>query len=154
MAGGRGKVLLAVVREAILEAVPVDGSRIGNQRLISVVIAHLRAAGHEVAEVMVQEAREALIAEGMLGKGRGRGGSVYWIDRANRPGEMTGTALPKPDATVRAKGGDGDEGAGGLGDLAAPGPYDTYRHQDEAPVRPDVGLQAEFGHRRPPRTYR
>jgi adenine-specific DNA-methyltransferase len=55
---------------------------------------------------------------------------------------------------VAAGDGEGSDDAGGLSDLAAPGPYDTYRHNEEAPVRPDVGLQAEFGHRRPPRTYR
>ena len=31
---------------------------------------------------------------------------------------------------------------------------ETYRHEDEAPLRPDVGTQAQFKQRKPPKTYR
>jgi adenine-specific DNA-methyltransferase len=31
---------------------------------------------------------------------------------------------------------------------------ETYRHEEEAPLRPDVGTQAQFRQRKPPKTYR
>jgi adenine-specific DNA-methyltransferase len=31
---------------------------------------------------------------------------------------------------------------------------ETYRHEDEVPLRPDVGTQAQFRQRKPPKTYR
>src|SRR3954470_796449 len=31
---------------------------------------------------------------------------------------------------------------------------ETYRHEDEAPLRPDVGTQAQFKQKKPPKTYR
>jgi hypothetical protein len=37
---------------------------------------------------------------------------------------------------------------------AAPKRAETYRHEDEVPLRPDVGTQAQFKQRKPPKTYR
>src|SRR3954470_17696752 len=31
---------------------------------------------------------------------------------------------------------------------------ETYRHEDEAPLRPDVGTQAQFKQKKPPKIYR
>src|SRR5215210_7112618 len=36
----------------------------------------------------------------------------------------------------------------------APRRAETYRHEDEALLRPDVGTQAQFRRKKPPRTYR
>lgn len=58
--------------EALLAAVPADGSSIGNQSLLE----RLRGQFPELAEEAFLAARDALIEQGVLVKGRGRGGSV------------------------------------------------------------------------------
>ncbi|CAN7253003.1 class I SAM-dependent DNA methyltransferase [Pseudomonas sp. LjRoot71] len=63
---------LAQLGEALLAAVPVDGSSIGNQTLFE----RLKAQLPEISEEQLWAARDALIEQGVLVKGRGRGGSV------------------------------------------------------------------------------
>ncbi|MDV5862539.1 class I SAM-dependent DNA methyltransferase [Pseudomonas mendocina] len=70
---------LAQLGEALLAAVPVDGSSIGNQTLFERLKAQLPA----ISEEQLWAARDALIEQGVLIKGRGRGGSVL---RAQAPG--------------------------------------------------------------------
>ena len=62
----------AALRAAILAAVPADGSTIGNQSLFE----QLSRQRPSLDEETYRQVRDALIAEGMLAKGRGRGGSV------------------------------------------------------------------------------
>ncbi len=61
--------------EALLAAVPVDGSSIGNQTLFE----RLKAQFPEISEEQLWAARDALIEQGVLVKGRGRGGSVCCV---------------------------------------------------------------------------
>ena len=63
---------LAQLSEALLAAVPIDGSSIGNQTLFE----RLKAQLPEISEEQLWAARDALIEQGVLVKGRGRGGSV------------------------------------------------------------------------------
>ncbi len=63
---------LAELSDALLAAVPVDGSSIGNQTLFE----RLKAQLPEISEEQLWAARDALIEQGVLVKGRGRGGSV------------------------------------------------------------------------------
>ena len=58
-----------ILRDMILDVVPSDGSNIGNQALLTVL--QDRAPG--VSEEAYQAARDALVHEGVLGKGRGVG---------------------------------------------------------------------------------
>jgi len=60
-------------RAAIMEFVPEDGSTIGNQALQDVLRGRL---GRRFSEKGYWEVRDALIEQGVLAKGRGRGGSV------------------------------------------------------------------------------
>ena len=62
----------AALRAAILAAVPADGSTIGNQSLFE----QLSRQRPSLDEESYRQVRDALIAEGVLAKGRGRGGSV------------------------------------------------------------------------------
>ncbi|WP_275546980.1 HsdM family class I SAM-dependent methyltransferase [Pseudomonas sp. Marseille-Q0931] len=64
--------VLAQLGEALLAAVPVDGSSIGNQTLFE----RLKAQLPGISEEQLWAARDALIEQGVLVKGRGRGGSV------------------------------------------------------------------------------
>lgn len=63
---------MSELRQALLAAVPVDGSSIGNQSLLE----RLKNQFEQLTEEAYLEARDALIAQGVLLKGRGRGGSV------------------------------------------------------------------------------
>nr|WP_163501352.1 hypothetical protein [Halomonas socia] len=74
----------AQLRELILTLVPVDGSTIGNARLRNLMAAKLYA---KVEEEEYERVRDTLLAEGVLGKGRGRGGSVYRLQEAEPEAE-------------------------------------------------------------------
>ncbi|MDO9622871.1 MAG: class I SAM-dependent DNA methyltransferase [Pseudomonas sp.] len=63
---------LAQLGEALLAAVPADGSSIGNQALFE----RLKAQLSDISEDQFWTARDALIDAGELAKGRGRGGAV------------------------------------------------------------------------------
>lgn len=60
------------LRELVLQQVPTDGTAIGNKALLE----KLAQAGAGIDEDHYQRIREALLAEGLLRSGRGRGGSV------------------------------------------------------------------------------
>jgi len=63
---------LATLTQALLAAVPADGSSIGNQTLLS----RLQGQFAGLSDEQFRAARDELIAQGALLKGRGRGGSV------------------------------------------------------------------------------
>ncbi|WP_217700676.1 hypothetical protein, partial [Edwardsiella tarda] len=63
---------LATLSQALLAAVPADGSSIGNQTLLS----RLQGQFAELSDEQFRAARDELIAQCVLLKGRGRGGSV------------------------------------------------------------------------------
>ncbi|MEO1894142.1 MAG: site-specific DNA-methyltransferase [Alcanivorax sp.] len=75
------------LRKAILELVPADGSTMGNGKLYEKLSDRLG----KVAEQDFWRVRETLIQEGLLGKGKGRGGSVF----------RTEAAAPKAGASDR-----------------------------------------------------
>ena len=72
----------------IMEIVPADGSAIGNQNLLTA----LRQRRGDVSDEAYHAARNALLAAGKLGKGRGRGGSVFRLDTATDPDEASDDA--------------------------------------------------------------
>lgn len=63
---------MSELEQALLAAVPVDGSSIGNQSLLD------RLKGHfpDLSEDAFWVARDGLIEQGVLQKGRGRGGCL------------------------------------------------------------------------------
>lgn len=129
----------AIIREAILGKVPSDGSTIGNQALLSA----LEALIEGMTEDDYWRVRDAMIAEGVLAKGRGRGGSVYRAHADGQPPRPTPQAsAPKPEIAKPKAAPVGGDGAA------------AYKHAEEAVQRPDVGIEAQFPHRKPPRTYR
>jgi|GEM_PF-5072363 len=129
----------ALIRDAILELLPEGGGAIGNKRLLAGVKAHAEAAGWTLDEATFLAVKAQLIADGVLAKGRGRGGSVY---RAEAGAGGSVAATPAPDPDTRPGSVDGN-------DL-----YGTYRHNLKSPVRPDVGVQDQFAASKRPRIYR
>lgn len=69
---------ITTLREALLAAVPTDGSTIGNQSLLE----RLQKQFPQLTEEGFRTARDGLIEEGMLAKGRGRGGAVKRVQLA------------------------------------------------------------------------
>src|SRR3546814_13101993 len=67
------KVSAADIRAVILRCLPKDGATIGNVRMRSLVSAEL---GAELEEADYFAARDALVPQGVVATGRGRGGSV------------------------------------------------------------------------------
>lgn len=64
------------IKSLILDLVPSDGSALGSQSLLAAI----QSQAPEVSEADYKAARDRLIAEGLLGKRRGRGESVYRTD--------------------------------------------------------------------------
>jgi len=120
------------ISELILTLIPEDGSSIGNGAMLAL----LREQMPDLAEDDYVAAKDALVAEGLLAKGRGRGGSVSRAD--GQAPALAASASAKPKAAAMPA---------GNGSAA-------YAHAEEAVLRPDVGVEAQFSHRKPPKTYR
>jgi len=138
------KAAAADIRNALLELLPEDGTSLGNQKLRTQIAAML---GAEVPEDDYSAARDALVAEGLLAKGQGRGGSVRRIVDHAAPLTLEvqekplGADVPKPKqagltlaqakrakAEVKAK--RTDEGNQVI----------AYRHGQKRRNNPDVGV--------------
>jgi len=78
---------------AILELVPGRGGAISNKRLLAGVKARAEAAGWTLDEATFLAVKARLIGDGVLAKGRGRGGSVSRIDSGSG-GEPRSTRQP------------------------------------------------------------
>lgn len=72
---------IAKYKTLLRELIPYDGSSKGNVTLLSEFLKKARAE-HSVnlSESDYWEVRNELIAEGLIGKGRGKGGSVYLLE--------------------------------------------------------------------------
>lgn len=138
------KAAAADIRNALLELLPEDGTSLGNLKLRTQIAAML---GAEVPEDDYSAARDALVAEGLLAKGQGRGGSVRKIVDHAAPLTLevqekpVGADAPKPKqpgltlaqakrakAEVKAKRTDEDN------------QVIAYRHDQKRRNNPDVGV--------------
>ncbi|MBH1432070.1 site-specific DNA-methyltransferase [Stenotrophomonas maltophilia] len=138
------KAAAADIRNALLELLPEDGTSLGNLKLRTQIAAML---GAEVPEDDYSAARDALVAEGLLAKGQGRGGSVRRIVDHAAPLTLevqekpVGADAPKPKqpgltlaeakrakAEVKAKRTDEDN------------QVIAYRHDQKRRNNPDVGV--------------
>ncbi len=129
------------IRDAILATVPADGSSIGNQKLVETVAARITVDyGKAPSETEILQVREALIDAGVLGKGRGRRGSVY-LARANHDEGFSLAAQPVQtdltDAPRKAKTPAQPAAKAKSGDTTD---ILSYRHQDKRKNNPEVGM--------------
>lgn len=126
-------------RDLILTHVPEDGASVSNLALI----ARLREALPDLTDEDYQTARDVLLDEGILGKGRGRGGSVFLVIEADdnedqdddfelavteesAPQPRRGAARRKKKATPRKSG--------------EPVQVLSYRHGETRVNNPEVGM--------------
>jgi len=76
------------LRELILSSVPQDGSTVSNVKLLGLITDQDSSIDRSAFE----RVRDALVEEGVLGKGRGRGGSVFLVqssEAANKEPDLT-----------------------------------------------------------------
>ena len=135
----------ASLHELILQLIPKDGSGIGNIKLQQQLT---EVAAFSFNEEDYKRVRDALIADGVLGKGQGRGGSVFLAQpSASKPSSLADQVLakhrPQPEDAQTTS----DSGLGA-------DPYATYQYDTKATSRPDVGVQEQFNARKPPKQYR
>lgn len=126
------------VIECLLSLVPEDGSTVGNTTLRRDLEAKLKAEGFTLTEDDYWAAQLALIGEGVLSKGRGKGGSVrrnvaQGGEDFDLEQEEHAPGTPRPAATGKAK------------PTARANPNDTtqvisYRHLDKRVNNPEVGM--------------
>lgn len=131
------------LRELLLELVPADGSSIGNTRLREAIGA---AVARDVDASEYSAVRDALIEEGILVRGQGRGGSVRRAEVCERdadPAPPLVLEIPEPQAPLatkhparnprKAMGSDRTAGKSEAQVL-------SYRHGDRRKNNPEVGM--------------
>lgn len=116
----------------IQSLVPEDGSSIGNGAMLALLREHLPG----VSEEDYAAARDELVDNGVLGRGRGRGGSIYRADVADLTLEMQ---EPAPAAEPRAPGRKAKSGAVSRRS-GEPVQILSYRHGEMRVNNPEVGM--------------
>lgn len=114
--------------DLILSFLPEDGSSIGNGAMMALLRDHMS----QLSENAYAEARDALVDDGVLGRGKGRGGSVYRADVAELELSVTPEPVAKPAAkTTRKKGAARSD---------EPTQVVSYRHGETRVNNPEVGM--------------
>lgn len=114
--------------DLILSLTPEDGSSIGNGAMMALLKDHLP----ELSEDDYAEARDAMVDDGVLGRRKGRGGSVYRADVAELQLSVTPEPVAKPAAkTTRKKGAARSD---------EPTQVVSYRHGETRVNNPEVGM--------------
>ncbi len=128
------------IRKLILELLPRDGQAITNRA----VLVALQADLSDVSKEEYLQVREKLLVEGHLLKAPGRGGSVRCAS-AGAPAQGE-EPIARPRRSKIAP----------LADTTSneENEASAYQHEAEAIQRPEVGLEAQFSHRKPPQAYR
>ncbi|MCE8472313.1 site-specific DNA-methyltransferase, partial [Rhodovulum sulfidophilum] len=122
--------------DLIMSLMPEDGSSIGNGAMIAL----LRETLPDLKDGTYARVRDTLVDEGLLGRGRGRGGSIFRIDVSNDDGgaderfELT----PTEHSTPRQRHASGHKKPA----QKAKGPVEvlSYRHGDTRVNNPEVGM--------------
>jgi adenine-specific DNA-methyltransferase len=113
--------------DLILSLTPEDGSSIGNGAMLALLRDHIPT----LTDDAYTEARDALIDEGTLGRGKGRGGSIYRADVADL--ELTAPIAKEPKATT---------GTRKTTSRKSDDPTEvlSYRHGETRVNNPEVGM--------------
>lgn len=122
------------LRDLILAHVPEDGSAIGNMALLAL----LREQVPGLSDEEYAAAKDHLVAEGLLGKGRGRGGSVFLAGvEDDEDGEDFALEAQEPGVAVTRKPAGKKKGS-----AKAKGPVQvlSYRHGETRVNNPEVGM--------------
>jgi adenine-specific DNA-methyltransferase len=123
------------LRDLILAHVPEDGSAIGNMALLAL----LREVMPRLSNEEYSAAKDELVDEGVLGKGRGRGGSVFiaGVEDDEDGEDDFELEAQEPGAAVTRK-----EAGTKKASPKAKGPVQvvSYRHAETRANNPEVGM--------------
>ncbi len=147
---------LQTLQAIILKLLPEDHAFVGNRKLLQAV---QEAAGYPVTEQDFQLAREALLAEGRIAKGKGPGGSTAHAASANRPDFTLQSQEITPDMLLAAAASKAAKTTKTAKAKATPQAASTgaaqvlaYRHADRRKNNPEVGLVNEASDPEQPKT--
>lgn len=154
------------IRKLLLDLVPPDGEAVGNTKLRELFDAAVEANSYKVNATAFETVKDALIAEGALLRGKGRGGSVRRAEAVGAPDD--GFALqtqeipadarkPKPKQEnlnlAQAMAQSGTQARAGQGKGATEDSRIlSYRHGDKRKNNPQVGLVNEANDPEQPKT--
>jgi adenine-specific DNA-methyltransferase len=133
-------VTTELIKTTLLSLLPTDGSTVGNTSLRRSLEAALASEGVTITEDDYWSAQTALIEEGYIATGKGRGGSVKLIKEPEGGFELKAPTAkaesedkvkaPKVTATARATSASSNE----------PPQIISYRHPDKRVNNPEVGM--------------
>jgi adenine-specific DNA-methyltransferase len=128
----------------LLSFVPADGSTIGNQQLKKLLDAAAKKSGTKLSDATFEALREALVSDGKLVKGKGRGGSVrraqVTVAEEGRPEDFSLAAPEKPaGADEPAKGKTKGKAKAAAKSSGEPQVL-SYRHEQKRKNNPQIGL--------------
>lgn len=131
------------LKALLLSLVPADGTGVGNQTLTDQFFVAAKAEGLNATAKDYDHAKDSLVADGVLAKGKGRGGSVHRVEATGEPDDegfdLAAQAIPEGADQPAPKAGK----AKPLAPKAKPG-VDTqvvsYRHLDKRKNNPEVGV--------------
>lgn len=121
-----------ILVQLILSLAPEDGSSIGN----SAMLAGLRERMPNLTDEDYAAARDALVNDGVLGRGRGRGGSIYRADVTDLTLEMVEPA----QRTVPSSKGQAAKSRKVSRRSSEPVQILNYRHGETRVNNPEVGM--------------
>jgi len=139
-------------QDRLLALLPANSSPIGNQALWKLFQSECENKGDTATETEFQSAREALVAQGLAVKGKGRGGSTARTTGVARPdfdlkGEVITPDMQAPPPAPRKNKAPAPAPASG-GDPQVL----SYRHPDRRVNNPEVGLVSEASDPGQPKT--
>lgn len=127
-----------MLRNALLAQLEESGGSAGNKALREAMEA---ALGREVSQEDYDEVKEELVAEGLLGRGKGKGGSVYLAaaDDDEDAGDDFSLAVQEAPEPSEAKPRKAKAAAPG-GPANQPNQVLAYRHDEKRKNNPHVGM--------------
>lgn len=131
--------MIKKLKKVFLSLMPTDGSTVGNTSLRRALEAALAAKGQQITEEDYWAAHAALMEEGFIETGKGRGGSVKLIKVAEddfslqapveKPADHAKPRASKAASVTRVVSGGND-----------PAQIISYRHPDKRVNNPEVGM--------------
>ncbi len=122
----------------LLELVPKDGSAIGNKRLAEMFREKAAERGLDATPELFEKLRTELIVQGLLVKGRGRGGSVRRAKGDSHNVDLTAPLPPAPEKKTRRDKKTAKKKTRRTDD--SPTEITAYHHNDKRVNNPPVGM--------------
>lgn len=137
------------LEQLFLDQLPLDGSTVSNGQLLQRLTQAGLAAALQITEAEFNAIRDALLAQGLVIKGKGRGGSTARAPLAAPGSEQFelgagAAAIPdEPQAQPMKKASKSKGAAVSRGAADEPAQVISYRHADKRKNNPEVGLVNE-----------